>query len=342
MIDCAMTHSVTLPDHTTFSIHNHETILAAAARQDLHLPHSCQNGFCGQCKAELISGEISMGDHSGKALSLEEAAQGKILMCCTTAHSNLAINIPGYAIHQGIPIITLPARVHKLTFKHDVAILKLALPKAPLFSFYAGQHIELLLPGHINRCYSLANAPDDGSGMIELHIRKREHGLCSNMIFSDTPKVKEKSIVRIKGPSGAFALHAERKRPLIFLATGTGYAPVRSMLMALLQVDYPYDVHVYWGARHAVDLYSLEEAQALTGRLKNGRFTPVLSRPDAEWQGESGYIQAIAAQDYPDMRGHDVYACGSEAMVSAAQTLLTNQCNLPAEAFYADAFLAAA
>ncbi len=162
-----------------------------------------------------------MGGHSEQALSEAEKAQGKILMCCTTAQSD--INIPGYKA-DALPVRTLPARIESMVFKHDVALLKLALPKAPPFAFYAGQYIDLLLPGNVSRSFSIANSPDQ-EGILELHIRRRENGVCSEMIFGSEPKVKEKGIVRVKGPLGSFTLQEDSGKPVILLATGTGYAP---------------------------------------------------------------------------------------------------------------------
>lgn len=331
-----MTHTITLPDQTTFTANDGETVLAAAARQNLNLPHSCKSGACGQCKAELVSGDIQMGEHSEQALSEAEKAQGKILMCCTTAQSDISINIPGYNANA-LPVRTLPARIESMVFKHDVALLKLALPKAPPFAFYAGQYIDLLLPGNVSRSYSIANSPDQ-EGILELHIRRRENGVCSEMIFGSEPKVKEKGIVRIKGPLGSFTLQEDSSKPIILLATGTGYAPIRSILLDLIRQDSSRAVHFYWGARHQDDLYALEEAQELTGRLKNARFTPVLSKADEGWQGEKGYVQTAATKDYPDLSGYEVYACGSVAMIESAKSVLAAQCSLPETAFYSDAF----
>lgn len=331
-----MTHTITLPDQTTFTANDGETVLAAAARQNLNLPHSCKSGVCGQCKAELVSGDIQMGEHSEQALSEGEKAQGKILMCCTTTQSDISINIPGYNANA-LPVRTLPARIERIVFKHDVALLKLALPKAPLFAFYAGQYIDLLLPGNVSRSYSIANSPEQ-EGILELHIRRRENGVCSEMIFGSEPKVKEKGIVRIKGPLGSFTLQEDSGKPIILLATGTGYAPIRSILLDLIRQDSSRAVHLYWGARHQDDLYALEEAQELTGRLKNARFSPVLSKADDGWQGEKEYVQTAAAKDYPDLSGYEVYACGSVAMIESAKSVLVAQCSLPETAFYSDAF----
>ncbi|EJU79094.1 CDP-6-deoxy-L-threo-D-glycero-4-hexulose-3-dehydrase reductase [Neisseria meningitidis NM3081] len=194
-----MNHTITLPDQTTFAAGDGETVLAAASRQNLNLPHSCKSGVCGQCKAELVSGNIQMGGHSEQALSEAEKAQGKILMCCTTVQSDISINIPGYKA-DALPVRTLPARIESIIFKHDVALLKLALPKAPPFAFYAGQYIDLLLPGNVSRSYSIANSPDQ-EGILELHIRRRENGVCSEMIFGSEPKVKKKASSALKARS---------------------------------------------------------------------------------------------------------------------------------------------
>lgn len=331
-----MPHTITLPDQTTFTANDGETVLSAAARQNLNLPHSCKNGICGQCKAELTGGEVEMGEHTEQALSQAEKSQGKILMCCSIPKGDISINIPGYN-PNALPVRTLPTRIESIVFKHDVALLKLALPKAPPFAFYAGQYIDLLLPGNVSRSYSIANAPD-GEGVLELHIRRRENGVCSEMIFGSEPKVKEKGIVRVKGPLGAFTLQEDSEKPIILLATGTGYAPVRSILLELIRLNSERAVHFYWGARTRDDLYALEEAQELTCRLNNARFTPVLSRPDETWQGATGYVQNTAAQEHSDLSRFEVYACGSSAMTEEAKNLFTQQHHLPETAFYSDAF----
>ena len=137
---------------------------------------------------------------------------------------------------------------------------------------------------------------------------------------------------------GTFTLQQDSDKPIVLLATGTGYAPIRSILLDLIHQNSERQVHFYWGARQQEDLYALEEAEALIGRLKNAKFLPVLSKPDSEWKGESGYVQNVAAQNYPDLSQYEVYACGSPAMTENAQSLLTQNCALPEDAFFCDAF----
>lgn len=331
-----MSHTVTLGEETRFHASSHETVLSAATRQNLNLPHSCKNGICGQCKADLISGEMTMSEHSAKALPAQEKLQGKILLCCTTAQSDLTIRIDGYNPHaQTVKI--LPARIEYIRIQHNVAILRLGLPKSSTFSFSAGQYIDLLLPGNHVRSYSIANAPNQG-GFIELHIRYRKQGVCSNMIFGQPAVLKEKGIVRIKGPLGTFGLKKDSAKPIIFLATGTGFAPIRSMLAELIRQQNQRTVHLYWGAHEMNDLYALSEAQDYLSRLNHSYFTPVLRAPTPDWQGDYGYVQDIVAHDYPDLSGYEVYACGAPAMVEHAFSLFTTQCRLPKDAFYSDAF----
>lgn len=332
-----MTQTVTLSGSSiSFSVDENESILSAAKRQSLNLPHSCQNGICGQCKAEVMSGNAVQEGHAEQALTAEEQAAGKILMCCSTAQSDLVLNIPGFDADTP-PVRTLPARVNSVDCIHDVAIVTLALPKAPPFSFYSGQYIDILLKNNHIRSYSIAS-PASRPDTLELHIRRRENGLFSNMLFGESPVVKTGAVMRIRAPLGSFTLRKNSSAPLLLLATGTGFAPIKSILQHLVEHDSRRDVHFYWGARYEADIYQADVAAELVSRLPNGRFTQVLSRPHDGWQGKTGYIQHHILADYPDLSAHEVYACGSPAMIEAVQQQCENRQNLPRESFFSDAF----
>lgn len=332
-----MPYTVTLdPDHTVFTVDDGEPVLNAAKRQGLNLPHSCRSGICGQCKAELTGGSVDGGIHAELALSREEAAQGKILMCCAVPTSDISLKVPGYNGAAMPPVKTFPVRVAAVEYRHDTAILTLALPKAPPFAFQAGQYIDILLKNGQSRSYSVASSPHLPQ-TLELHIKKREGGLFSEMLFGENASVKEKTILRVRGPLGTFTLQ-EGGKPLVLLAAGTGFAPVCSMLQDMVHTQNSRPVHFYWGARHQSGLYALETAESLIRQLPAARFTPVLSQEHSGWQGARGHVQAHAAADYPDLSGSEVYACGPPPMIEAAQQLLTQQCGLPADAFFSDAF----
>lgn len=331
-------HTATLePDNASFAIGEGESILAAGRRQGFNLPHSCQTGICGQCRAEIVSGSFRQGDHAEQALPAEQLAAGKILMCCCYAEGDIRLKVPGYNSSKMPPVKTLPARIASIEYLHDTAVLRLDMPKKPPFVFLAGQYIEILLKDGHTRSYSLAGSPSQ-TGQLELHIRKREGGLFAGMLFGSNPVIKEKLVIRIRGPLGTFTLDDDDASPLILLATGTGYAPVQGILHRLAENGDTRPVHLYWGGRTVRELYRLEQARELACGLPKGRFTPVLSRPDADWDGARGYVWQQVLRDYPDLSQYRVYACGSTAMISDAQREFAEKGRLKPESFFADAF----
>ncbi|MGF6148769.1 CDP-6-deoxy-L-threo-D-glycero-4-hexulose-3-dehydrase reductase [Kingella potus] len=336
-----MNHTITLsPDNETFEADEGESILAAARRQGFNLPHSCQAGICGQCKAEVLSGRYEQGEHAEQALPAEEAAQNKILMCCCYAQSGLELKVPGYNSSRMPPVKSLPARVAAVDYIGDTAVVRLDMPKKPAFVFLAGQYIDILLKDGHTRSYSLAGSSAH-TEQLELHIRKRDGGLFSSLLFGSDPAIKEKTVMRVRGPMGTFVLQEDSTAPLILLATGTGFAPVQSILHRLAEQDSSRTVRLYWGGRTLEELYYHKQAAELAGRLKNACFIPVLSRADDSWQGARGYVWQQVLRDCPDLSASEVYACGSPAMIRDAQQALVAEGRLKADAFFADAFLPA-
>lgn len=324
------------PSQTVFTAAPDETILTAALRSGHNLPHSCQSGVCGSCRATLISGKIvPNGEYDDYVLSPEERDKGMILLCCSRADGDVNVDMPSYAGAKALTIRTLPARVAAVDIRGDVAVLTVALPKSPPFVFHAGQYMEILLKDG-SRSYSIANPPSQ-TDKLEFHIRHHAGGLFSPMPFDG--RLKSGAIIRLRGPLGSFTLSENHNKPLILLATGTGFAPVKSIVAHLADTAPQRPVHIYHGARTEAELYDQNALTALLERLPNARYTPVLSRPDDSWTGARGYVQEQAAQDYPDLSAHEAYACGSPAMIRAAQTRLA-ECRLPENAFFSDAFTA--
>ena len=227
-----MSHQVTLKTSgKQFTVDSEESILEAALRQGINLPYGCKNGACGSCKGKVLEGQLSHGQHSEGALSRAEETAGSILFCCAHPQSDLLIEAREVQGSGDIAIRKIPCRVNAITKPStDVAILKLQLPAAERFQFLAGQYLEFLLKDGQRRAYSIANAPEQ-EGPLELHIRHLPGGLFTDFVFGvKDPALKEKDILRFEGPLGSFFLREDSKKPIIFVAAGTGFAPIKSII----------------------------------------------------------------------------------------------------------------
>ena len=322
------------PSQTQFETQADETILEAALRQGYNLPNACQSGMCGTCIAQVVSGEVALGDYDDCALTDEDAAAGMVLLCACQPKGDVVLDLPAYEGAKAIAPRTMPARVAHVDIRGNMALLRLALPKSPPFKFDAGQYADILYKGTV-RSYSLANAPSD-NGVMEFHVRLREGGVFSPALFSGSLKVGD--VLRVRAPLGAFTLNENSDKPLIFIATGTGFAPIKSLLHHLRDTDPSRSVHIYHGAQTADGLYDEAALRELLYLLPNARYTPVLSRADDAWQGARGYITEHVLHDYADLSGYEVYACGSIDMIRASKQAFTAQRGLPETAFYSDAF----
>ncbi|MEY3643104.1 MAG: hypothetical protein RLZZ149_1032 [Pseudomonadota bacterium] len=242
----------------TFLVEGDETVLEAALRQGINLPYGCKNGACGSCKGKLLSGKVSHGDHSQSALNPSDETAGATLLCCAHPQSNLLIDVREVQGGGDIPVRKVPCRINTIQFpSDDVAILKLQLPASERFQFLAGQYLEFLLKDNKRRAYSIASAPHE-EGPLELHIRHLSGGLFTDPLFgqsSDGKQIKEKDILRFEGPLGSFFLQEESKKPMIFLASGTGFAPIKAILLHIQEKKIRREIYFYWGGRRPKDLY---------------------------------------------------------------------------------------
>jgi CDP-4-dehydro-6-deoxyglucose reductase len=328
-----------------FTVSSDETLLEAALQQSVNLPYGCKNGACGSCKGKLIEGQVVHGLHSESALSRADEVSGGILFCCAHPQSDLLIEAREVQGAGDIAIRKVPCRVNTI-FKpsQDVAILQLQLPAAERFQFLAGQYLEFLLKDGQRRAYSIAVAPDQ-TGPLELHIRHTPGGVFTDHVFGATePALKEKDILRFEGPLGSFFLREDSQKPIIFLASGTGLAPIKSIIEQIQIKKILRPMHLYWGGRRPSDLYLHALCQSWADVIPHFKYTPVVSDPqtDDTWLGRTGFVHAAVMADYPDMTDFQVYACGAPVMVNAARHDFSSQCHLPDEEFFADAFTSAA
>lgn len=327
----------------TFSVEADETVLEAALRQGINLPYGCKNGACGSCKGKCIEGKIRHGDHSQSALSAADETAGSTLLCCAHPQTDLLIEVREVQGGGDIPIRKVPCRINTIQFpSDDVAVLQLQLPASERFQFLAGQYLEFLLKDNKRRAYSIASAPHE-QGPLELHIRHLPGGLFTDPLFgqaSDGKQIKEKDILRFEGPLGSFFLREDSKKPIIFLASGTGFAPIKSMLMHIQEKKIKREIHFYWGGRRPKDLYMDSLCQEFMHTIPGFHYTPVISDALAEdaWQGRTGFVHRAVMNDFPDLSQHQVYACGAPIVIQSARTDFVKDCQLPEEEFFADSF----
>ena len=327
-----MTFNATIqPSQHHFPINAGQTILEAAQNHGLTLPYSCRNGACGACKGKVLQGSVDHGKTQGTALSDSEMAAGWALFCCAKPQSDLIIECHEVMTDKEIQIKTLPCRVQKMKkVADDVMVIYLKLPANERLQFFAGQYIDILQKEGKPRSFSLANAPHDDE-FLQLHIRNIAGGAFTQHVFNS---MKERDILRIKGPLGTFFLREDSDKPIIFVASGTGFAPIKAIIEHALHIGIKRSMHFYWGVRKAADLYMDDKTKEWESL--GIKFTPVVS--DEDWGGRKGFVHQAVLEDYTDLSPYQVYACGAPIVVETAHRDFTTSRNLPNEAFFSDAF----
>ncbi|HXF66247.1 MAG TPA: CDP-6-deoxy-delta-3,4-glucoseen reductase [Burkholderiales bacterium] len=331
-----MPYRVTIePSGHSFTANEGETVLEAALREAVVIAYGCRNGACGTCKGKLLEGAVDYGHCREHALSEAEKRAGYALFCQARPKSDLVIQCREVAAVSELRIRTLPARVQKMErLAPDVMRLFLKLPAGERLQYLAGQYLDLMLREGMRRSFSMANSPHDDA-LLELHLRDYG-GPFSRHVFD---RLKERDILRLEGPFGTFFLREESEKPVILLAGGTGFAPIKAIVEYALYTGVRRSMTLYRGARTRTDLY-LHELPLRWEREHGIRYVPVLSEalPADRWSGRTGLVHRAVMEDFADLSGHQVYACGTPAMVEAAQRDFTRHCGLPEAEFYSDAF----
>lgn len=325
------------PSGHTFRTLPDESVLDAALRQGLALPYGCRNGYCGACKCKIIRGQVHYADDEPAALNEQEISIGMALPCIARPSSDLDLEVREVMDLHDIPIRTLPGKVaHMEPLGPNVMRLCLKLPDNERLQFLAGQYVNFLLADGRKRAFSIANSPYNDE-FLEFHI-----GLVSGGIFSDKVfrEMHEKDLLRIEGPHGSFYLRSDTDRPILMLATGTGFGPIKAIIEQALSEGLQRPIYLYWGARTLADLYMHKQALQWDKEYVNVHYHPVLSRPEKTdgWTGRTGYVQDAVLSDFSDLSNFEVYACGLPDMVLNARKVLVEQRGLDARNCYSDAF----
>ena len=320
------------PNGATFDCTAGQTLLEAAVAAGVWLPHSCKSGTCGTCELPVARGSFAYAE------GVAPPANGACRTCQARPLSGLELVAPDVPKVPGRRVVNAGGRVigiHRPS--SDVTIVRVQLPTASGFSFRPGQYADVVMRDGSRRSYSMANRPDEEC-VVEWHIRRMEGGKFSTHAYD---RLKEKDVLRIQGPYGTFVLH-DKPNPIVFLASGTGYAPIASILQSHLPEIAARGAVLYWGGRKWGDLYEVTSVEEWERRFPGVRLVPVLSEPDAGWEGRTGFVHQAVLADLGDLSGHEVYACGNPLMIDAARESFVTQAGLPQESFHADSFVTAA
>jgi CDP-4-dehydro-6-deoxyglucose reductase len=331
---------VVQPSGRSFTVEGDETLLSAGIRQGLNMPYGCKDGACGSCKCKKISGEVQLGTYQTKALSDKERAQGLVLTCCATALSDVVLESKQVTSADAFSMKKMPVRVASMEkVSSDVMRIFLQLPATELMQYHAGQYVEFLLRDGSRRAYSMANAPHTlaaDAPKVELHIRHMPGGKFTDHVFG---AMKEKDIQRVEGPQGSFYLREESATPIVLLASGTGFAPIKALIEHMQHKGITRPTRLYWGGRRPSDLYLNDWVLAQLPLMPHLQYIPVVSDalPEDAWSGRTGFVHMAVLQDTPSLAAYQVYACGAPIVVDSAKRDYVAS-GLPEDDFFADSF----
>jgi CDP-4-dehydro-6-deoxyglucose reductase len=332
-----MSYRVTVkPSGHTFEVAADETILHAALEAGVNLPYGCRDGACGACKGRVLEGTVDYGGRDPSALTEQEKHAGHALFCSAKPLSDLVIESREILDNNGIRPRILPVRVQKMEkLSHDVMAMYLKLPSNERLQFMAGQYVDFLLKDGKRRAFSLANAPhrDD---LLEFHLRLIPGGKFTEYVFREMP---EKTIMRMEGPLGSFFLREDSDKPIIFIAGGTGFAPIKGIIEHMLHHKMQRPITLYWGARSLQDIYLPELPRQWQNEYPAFTYIPVLSEPlvEDQWQGRTGFVHMAVLEDHVNLSGYQIYCCGNPQMVEAAHAAFQAH-GMPENEFFSDAF----
>ncbi len=330
-------YQITLtPSGNVFRVAADETVLDAALRQGIGLPYGCRNGACGSCKGTIIAGEFDYGTYQARTLNEEERSQGKALFCVGKPRSDMTLSVKEIGGAGDIQVRTLPCRVErKEIVAPDVAILSLKLPAQERLQFMAGQYLDILLKDGKRRSFSMANAPHHDQ-YVELHIRLIPGGQFTDYVFHE---MRDRAILRFEGPLGTFFLREDSDKPIIFMAGGTGFAPIKAVIEHALYTHIDREMVLYWGCRSLRDMYMPLLPAQWQQEHPNFTFIPVLSepKPDDNWRGRTGFVHQAIVDDFASLEGYQIYACGAPIMIELGQKAFAAN-GLPDDEFFADSF----
>ncbi|HXK55142.1 MAG: CDP-6-deoxy-delta-3,4-glucoseen reductase [Gammaproteobacteria bacterium] len=328
-----MSFKVTIePSGHEFYTGNGECLLEAAERQGIVLPYGCRNGLCGSCAGELISGSV---EYPAEFLdALDGQPEEHCLPCQARAASDIVIRIHEVESAQQVEVRRLVCQVAKKErLADDVMRVFLVPPKGERIQYLAGQYLDFILEDGRRRAFSIANPPHDDTS-IELHIRHVPGGEFTDFVFD---QMQEGDSQQIEAPLGGFYLREDSMRPIIMMAGGTGFAPLKGIIEHAFHIGVRRPIHLFWGARTSRDIYLSELPVRWARERDDFLFTPVLSEPEPDWTGRTGWVHEAVLEDYANMSMFELYMSGPPPMVFAGKHAFT-AAGLPPEHMFSDVF----
>jgi CDP-4-dehydro-6-deoxyglucose reductase len=316
-----------------FAVGAEESVLDAARRAGLALPYSCLSGVCGSCKATLVSGDCHYPRNPPRALNAAEVAHHQVLLCQAVPRSDLTVAAREVASVAAMPKRVLALKlIDKTLLAPDVMRLRLAPPQGESLNRLPGQYLDVLLPGGKRRAFSIANAPHTGRE-IELHVRHVAGGDFTRRVFAD---LEPGAMLRVEGPLGTFVPREDSERPLLFVAGGTGFAPVKALIEHFLHLGTRRAMTLYWGARAPQELYLRNLPEIWTTVAPSLRFIPVISETQSG-NDRRGFVHEAVLDDHPDLSAFDVYMSGPPALIDSGRRAFVAG-GLPEDRLFYDSF----
>lgn len=320
-----------------FDVAEGETVLEAAQRAGLALPYSCRSGVCGSCKATVVDGRFSYPRNPPSALSAAEQAHAAVLLCQAVPLSDMVIEARELVSVEDMPKRTLDVVVvGKDQLAPDVVRLHLAsAPGVPRLRWLPGQYVDVLLDDGKRRAFSLARAPHRGPELV-IHVRHVAGGGFTSHVFHD---MAVGDTLRVEGPLGTFVPREDSERPMVFVAGGTGFAPVKALIEHFVHLGTRRPMHLYWGARAAADLYQRDLPETWAREVSGFHFTPIISDPEQAARAglRAGFVHEAVLEDQHELAGCDVYMCGPPGLIDAGRRSFIDA-GLPEEHLYYDSF----
>ncbi|AFM20584.1 2-polyprenylphenol hydroxylase-like oxidoreductase (plasmid) [Mycolicibacterium chubuense NBB4] len=321
------------PFGDTFPVESGETVLSAILRNGRFVKYGCKHGGCSTCRAQVVEGEFTQSDGTSFSLSDADRDAGVVLLCSTYADGDLVVDVGETMAdltedeyNAGQDIVEFVGTVDRIVdYTADIKGIEIALDEPSAISFVPGQYVEVLVPGSDDawRSFSMANRPSDNS-RVHLVVRVIPDGRFTSQIGTT---ISAGTRLNLRGPLGQFAIRLSH-RPIIFIAGGSGIAPVLSMLADLIEQNNQRRTTFLYGARTVADLPMLDELRQLSDELDWFTFIPALSQPDdTPWDGETGLITEVYHRNFPSGHGHEAYLCGPPGMIDAAlESLIASGC----------------